>query len=69
MPIYEYKCEHCGQDCELLVNRSAETKPACPGCGSTELKKKISKPAASACACGGSCGGNCGGCGCGCGCH
>ena len=69
MPIYEYKCERCGQDCELLVNRSAEIKPACPGCGSTELKKKISRPASGGCACGGSCSGNCGGCGGGCGGH
>jgi putative FmdB family regulatory protein len=40
MPIYEYRCEKCESQFELLVT-SSET-PACPDCGSEELEKKDS---------------------------
>lgn len=45
MPIYEYTCQACGSDFELLV-MSAATKPVCPGCGSAKLDKKFSTFAA-----------------------
>jgi len=45
MPIYEYTCQACGSDFELLV-MSAATKLACPQCGSKKLDKKFSTFAA-----------------------
>lgn len=42
MPIYEYKCQKCGNEFEALVRKSDE--PACPSCKSTELERQISKP-------------------------
>jgi putative FmdB family regulatory protein len=43
MPIYEYVCRQCGQEFEALVRN--EEKPACPGCNSRRLEKKLSAPA------------------------
>jgi putative FmdB family regulatory protein len=40
MPIFEYLCEKCGNECELIVFRDDE--PACPACGDKGLKKKMS---------------------------
>lgn len=40
MPIYEYACQNCGREFEKLVR--ADTVPACPGCGSTQLQKQLS---------------------------
>ncbi|GIW85943.1 MAG: hypothetical protein KatS3mg108_0267 [Isosphaeraceae bacterium] len=46
MPLYEYRCEPCGETFEALV-RSAEDRPRCPRCGRSEaLTKQISVPAA-----------------------
>ncbi|HMV55047.1 MAG TPA: zinc ribbon domain-containing protein [Rhodocyclaceae bacterium] len=45
MPIYEYTCSACGKDFEQLV-RSSGPAPACPGCHSTDLRKKLSTFAA-----------------------
>lgn len=44
MPVYEYSCEGCGHDLELLVMGSA--KPVCPDCGSKKLQRKFSTFAA-----------------------
>ena len=44
MPIYEYECAGCQQQVELLI-RGSET-PECPQCGSAELHKQFSVPAA-----------------------
>jgi putative FmdB family regulatory protein len=42
MPIYEFHCEKCGKDSELLI-RSSDWKGAkCPQCGSAKLEKKFS---------------------------
>jgi putative FmdB family regulatory protein len=43
MPIYEYRCEACGEGFEVFV-RSASQKasPTCPRCGSQEVKKAFS---------------------------
>lgn len=42
MPIYEFHCEECGRDSEILV-RSADWKGSqCPHCGSKKLDKKFS---------------------------
>jgi putative FmdB family regulatory protein len=46
MPIYEFHCESCERDSEVLV-RSAEWKGTrCPHCGSVNLQKKFSTFAA-----------------------
>ena len=42
MPIYEFHCQKCGKDSELLVRSSRWEGTACPKCGSTKLAKKIS---------------------------
>jgi putative FmdB family regulatory protein len=42
MPIYEFHCEQCAQDSEILV-RSADWKGTkCPHCGSSKISKKFS---------------------------
>ncbi|MDR1384820.1 MAG: zinc ribbon domain-containing protein [Planctomycetaceae bacterium] len=43
MPVYEFYCQKCQNDCELLV-RGEET-PLCPRCGSKKLKRQMSAPA------------------------
>jgi putative FmdB family regulatory protein len=42
MPIYEFHCEKCEQDSEILVRSQDSTEPKCPHCGSTRLAKKFS---------------------------
>ncbi len=44
MPIYEYVCDNCGQEFEVLVR--GQEKPACPSCGQSRLTKNLSVPAA-----------------------
>lgn len=46
MPLYEYACQNCGQQSELLVHSSGQ--PICPECGSTRLDKLLSIVAAPA---------------------
>ncbi len=41
MPVYEYTCQACQRDFELLV-KGPSTEIACPQCHSQELKKRIS---------------------------
>ena len=41
MPIYEYRCEKCGEVTEVLVMGEPET-PACNQCGSEKLVKLMS---------------------------
>jgi putative FmdB family regulatory protein len=41
MPIYEYACAACGTEFEKLVRQSSPA-PECPGCHSTDLRKKLS---------------------------
>jgi len=43
MPIYEYACQKCGNEFELLVR--GQDKAACPKCKSAKLEKKLSLPA------------------------
>ncbi|MBL9094159.1 MAG: zinc ribbon domain-containing protein [Planctomycetaceae bacterium] len=44
MPLYEYHCEACDANVEVLVRNSAE-KPECPECASAKLTKLLSVPA------------------------
>lgn len=43
MPLYDYRCQGCGAESELLVR--ATTVPACPACGSEALERLMSLPA------------------------
>lgn len=45
MPIFEYECTSCGKEFELLVRNSSHL-PECPDCSGTDLRKKLSAPAA-----------------------
>lgn len=45
MPIFEYQCTSCGKEFELLV-RNSSAAPECPACSGTDLRKKMSAPAA-----------------------
>ncbi|HWF19438.1 MAG TPA: FmdB family zinc ribbon protein [Verrucomicrobiae bacterium] len=42
MPIYEFHCEKCEKDSEILVRSSEWEGTKCPHCGSTKLSKKLS---------------------------
>jgi putative FmdB family regulatory protein len=65
MPLYEFHCEKCQKESEILVRSSNWKGAKCPHCGSTRLAKKLSVFASS----GGdsqpevSCSGNPGSCG------
>lgn len=41
MPVFEYKCENCKKDFEILILSEKEV-PFCPFCKSKNLKKKVS---------------------------
>ena len=70
MPIYEFHCDNCEQDSEILVRSSRWKGTKCPHCGSAKLSKKLSvfaasaaaSPASAAPACDGRGGGGCGCC-------
>lgn len=40
MPLYEYHCEECGNESELLV--TSNSAPDCPKCGSQKMSKLLS---------------------------
>jgi putative FmdB family regulatory protein len=47
MPIYEYKCQDCGQVTEVLVRSTQpDLEVICHYCQGQNLKKMISSPAA-----------------------
>jgi putative FmdB family regulatory protein len=41
MPLYEYVCDDCHRQSELLV-KNLESRPACPECGSKKMSKLLS---------------------------
>lgn len=43
MPIYEYDCGACGKKVTLLVGVVADSSLECTFCGSTDLKKRVSR--------------------------
>lgn len=68
MPLYEYACQQCGQQSELLI--SASTQPTCPQCGGTHLNRLLSIVASpSRGSADASLSPPAGSCGSGCGCH
>jgi putative FmdB family regulatory protein len=44
MPIYEYRCDACGERLEVLLRTNAKAQQKCPKCGS-KLRKLPSSPA------------------------
>jgi putative FmdB family regulatory protein len=42
MPIYEFHCEACERDSEILVRSTDWKNSECPHCGSKKLAKKFS---------------------------
>lgn len=42
MPIYEYKCEHCGHELEAIQKMSDAALTDCPECNEPRLKKLVS---------------------------
>lgn len=45
MPIYEYKCEQCGEQIEKLQKLSDPPAKTCQSCGKDTLKKMVSAAA------------------------
>ncbi len=45
MPIYEYKCDACGEHCELVQKFSDPRATECPHCHAHELKKQVTSAA------------------------
>ena len=43
MPIYEYRCEACGERYEEYLSTSDKPAPACPSCKSPKVERLISK--------------------------
>jgi putative FmdB family regulatory protein len=44
MPIFEYRCKHCGQTKEVLTQNFSDAQPPyCPGCGE-KMEKRFSSP-------------------------
>ncbi len=42
MPIYEYRCDGCGHEMELMQRMSDDPMKDCPVCQESKLKKLIS---------------------------
>lgn len=40
MPIYEYVCDKCGNEFEVIVFK--DDQPSCPACGNDKPTKKMS---------------------------
>lgn len=46
MPIYDYRCQECGQVTEILHRGPGSEEPiSCSKCGSTRLERLLSAPA------------------------
>ena len=44
MPIYEYRCQGCRRKAEVFFRSFSEVNtPACPHCGSSDLKRLFSR--------------------------
>jgi putative FmdB family regulatory protein len=43
MPIYEYTCEECNCDFEMLVTSTDDRHVTCPKCDSNQVNKLLSR--------------------------
>ncbi|MHB8353026.1 MAG: FmdB family zinc ribbon protein [Burkholderiales bacterium] len=41
MPLYEYRCQACGKEIEVLQKISDAPRTECPSCGQSTLIKKV----------------------------
>lgn len=41
MPLYEFRCQACGHEIEVLQKISAPPLKDCPSCGASALVKKV----------------------------
>jgi putative FmdB family regulatory protein len=44
MPFYEYQCDNCGHDLEVMQKVSDARLKKCPECGKSSLKRLMSAP-------------------------
>jgi putative FmdB family regulatory protein len=44
MPFYEYQCEKCGHDVEVMQKITDSPLQKCPNCGRSSLKRLMSAP-------------------------
>ncbi len=42
MPIYDYKCDACGNVAEFLLGNFKDSPAACPQCGGTDMERLLS---------------------------
>ena len=42
MPIYEYRCDRCGHEFEIIQKMSDDPLTDCPDCGEAGLRKLVS---------------------------
>ena len=42
MPLYEFRCQACGKEIEVLQKISEAPRTICPACGAAALVKKVS---------------------------
>ena len=42
MPIYEYRCNACGEEYERVQRITDDTKPPCEACGAEEVARLVS---------------------------
>lgn len=42
MPIYEYKCDKCDCEFEMLLSSTDDRHVSCPKCGTHQVKKLLS---------------------------
>jgi len=45
MPIYEYRCQSCGNEVEVIQKVTDDPLKDCPACNKPDLKKKVSAAA------------------------
>ena len=45
MPIYEYQCQACGKELEVIQKHTDAPLQDCPECGKASLKKKVTAAA------------------------
>lgn len=64
MPLYEYRCNECGAEFEMMLRFSeADRRPVCPKCESSQTQKKLSSVASFGAATSGSTGNSSASCG------
>jgi len=45
VPIYEFDCQTCGEEFEKIQSFSETTTPLCPRCQSTQVQRRMGRPA------------------------